>query len=436
MVARCRLVLLLLLAAGPLSAQRTTVFEEIRTDANKRAALDGVYRQEKVALTPAPKGYVPFYIAHYGRHGSRYAYSGKMFTEPMAVLEKARAEGNLTAFGGRVLDTLNARWETMQYKIGDLTPLGWQQHQFIGRTMVTSFPAVFGKGSVVDAASSPTVRSIISMASCCEAVAKAAPKCSVYAHQGMRDYQATRPNYRHNPFMYKGPDEPFPYPLSDDAFLEARFPAYRQMLGRLFKEVDAALAGVSPSLLVYDLTLLVEGRRSLPEEDRMDLTGLMTEAELGAFWEVYNYMSYREYFKYRTACSAIVDDMLDKADARLESGVCGADLRFGHDHCLLALLMVLDVDGMGTVAPTAEEMPLWFQNFRAPMAANLQCVFYRPRGKRAGDVLVKVLLNGEEMPVGGLTPAAPGPCYRWTDLRAFWKQRTDLFVLRSTGSLR
>lgn len=430
MVTRFPLVLLLLLAAaGPLSAQRTTVFEEIRTDANKRAALDGVYRQERYAQTPAPKGYEAVYIAHYGRHGSRYSYSARMFTEPIAVLEKARKESNLTDFGGHMLDTLTARWKTMQYKIGDLTPLGWQQHQFIGKTMVATFPAVFGKGSVVDAASSPTVRSIISMASCCEAVAKAAPKCSVYAHQGMLDYQATRPNYRHNPFMYKGPDQPFPYPLSNDEYMEVRFPAYRQMLGRLFKEVDTALAGFSPAQLVYDIALLVQGRLSLPEEDRMDLTGLMTDEEQAGFWEVYNYMSYREYFKYRTACSAIVDDMMAKADVRLESGERGADLRFGHDHCLLALLMVLDVDGLGTVASTAEEIPLWFQNFRAPMAGNVQCVFFRPRGKRSGDVLVKVLLNGEEMPVGGLTPVS-GPYYRWPELRAFWKARTDLFVTR------
>ncbi len=430
MVTRFPLVLLLLLAAaGPLSAQRTTVFEEIRTDANKRAALDGVYRQERYAQTPAPKGYVPFYIAHYGRHGSRYSYSARMFTNPIAVLEKALKENNLTPSGERLLDTLTARWKTMQYKIGDLTPLGWEQHQFIGKTMVATFPAVFGKGSKVDAASSPTVRSIISMASCCEAVAKAAPKTSVYAHQGIRDFQATRPNNRQNPFMYKGPDQPYPYPLSNDEYMEARFPAYRQLLGRLFKEVDAALQGFSPSLLVYDLTLLVEGRRSLPEEDRMDLDGLMTEEERNGFWEVYNYMSYREYYKYRTPCSAILEDMIAKADARLENGVNGADLRFGHDHCLLALLMVMNLDALGTVAPRAEEMPFWFQNFRAPMAANVQCVFFRPRGKRAGDVLVKVLLNGEEMPVTGLTPVS-GPYYRWPELRAFWKARTDLFVTR------
>ena len=428
MVRRFFAVLLLFVAAGPLFAQRTTVFEEIRADENKRAGLDGVYRMQKVALTPAPKGYEPVYIAHYGRHGSRYAYSPKIFTDPMDALRKGSAEENLTPFGGRLLDTLEARWGKMQYLIGDLTPLGWAQHQFIGKTMVASFPGVFGKGSVVDAASSPTVRSIISMASCCEAIGKSAPAATVYAHQGMTDYQATRPNYRHNPFRYKGPDQPFPYP-SDDAFLEARFPAWRQMLGRMFKDVDKALEGFSPSHLVYYINVMIEGWRSVPEKDRIDFTGVMTEDELNAFWEVCNFMEYREYFKYRTACSAIVDDIVAKADARLAEGSRGADLRFGHDHCLLATLMVMDVDGMGTVAAKAEDIPLWFQNFRAPMASNIQLVFYRPKGGRKGDTLVKCLLCGEEMPVGGLTPVS-GPYYRWDELRAFLKARTDLFVIR------
>lgn len=430
MVARCKLALLLILAAGPLFAQRTSVWEEVRNEENKRAGLDGMYRMEKVALTPSPKGYEPFYISHYGRHGSRYAYSKKIYTDLMKRLEKGRSEGNLTAYGEALLDTLNARWKTMQYLIGDLTPMGWEQHQFIGKTMVSSFPAVFRKGSRIDACSSPTERSIVSMASCCTAISRAAPKCSVYAHQGLMDIQATRPNSKANPFAYVGPEQPFPYPLSDDEYLDARFPAYRQQLGRLFKDVDLALEGVSRGYLLYYINILVEGWRSIPEKDRIDFSNLMNEQELIDFWEVCNYYEYREYYKYRTPVSAIVDDMLAKADARLRDEDRGADLRFGHDHCLLALLMVLDVDGIGTVAPTAEEMPLWFQNFRAPMAGNIQCVFYRPRGKREGDVLVKVLLNGEEMPVGSLTPAAPGFCYRWSELRAFWKSRADLFVIR------
>ena len=42
---------------------------------NPLLAANGYYAYPgplQAKLTPAPKGYVPFYISHYGRHGSRY----------------------------------------------------------------------------------------------------------------------------------------------------------------------------------------------------------------------------------------------------------------------------------------------------------------------------------------------------------------------------
>ena len=49
-----------------------------------------------------------------------------------------------------------------------------------------------------------------------------------------------------------------------------------------------------------------------------------------------------------------------------------------------------------------------------PMAANLQMAFYR---NDAGDVLVKVLHNENEVRLRGLE-AVSGPYYRWSDVRA------------------
>ena len=51
--------------------------------------------------------------------------------------------------------------------------------------MINSFPKAFGKGARVDACSSPTPRSIISMGSFCTQVARLRPDISVYEHQGI-----------------------------------------------------------------------------------------------------------------------------------------------------------------------------------------------------------------------------------------------------------
>ena len=41
-------------------------------------------------LTPAPKGYTPFYISHYGRHGSRYLIGAKAYDYAVQVLGRAQ----------------------------------------------------------------------------------------------------------------------------------------------------------------------------------------------------------------------------------------------------------------------------------------------------------------------------------------------------------
>ena len=93
----------------------------------------------------------------------------------------------------------------------------------------------------------------------------------------------------------------------------------------------------------------------------------------------------------------------------------------------MALLMITDLEGFGYHPPSQDDLVYWFQTFRSPMAANIQMVFYKPRCGRAGEPLVKVLLNGEEARLGNLTPVQ-GPYYEWSDVRAYLKDRTALFV--------
>ena len=54
-------------------------------------------------LTPAPKGYVPFYMSHYGRHGSRWLISTDSYTSVTRPLQQAQKAGKLTPKGEEVL---------------------------------------------------------------------------------------------------------------------------------------------------------------------------------------------------------------------------------------------------------------------------------------------------------------------------------------------
>ena len=406
------LSLLLCVTAG---AQRLGVREEVRADWNKSSGLDCLLDLSPKALTPVPKGYEAVYISHYGRHGSRYAYTGDAYSIILNMLAEGRREGNLTARGESLLNDLEPFWEYVQYRVGDLTEIGWNQHQEIARTMVKNYPTVFGKGSSVDACSSPSVRSIMSMSSCCAALSRLAPETSVYEHQGITDVQATRPNQGSNPFKYQGPEEVFPYAESSERFFLRHFPNYKDVLARFFKNPDKALGQRNPYNVFFHLYMFVAGMNSLPQDVRIDVKDFFTVEEFATLWETDNYERFREYHAYRTPCSSIVDDMVEKASQRLAAGSRGADLRYGHDHVVMALELIMDLDGFDRAPAHQDDLVYWFQTFRSPMAANIQFIFFNPKKGKSGDTRVQALLNGEEAHMGDLQGF---PYYRWDDVKA------------------
>ena len=87
-----RLTLMMLLAAQMMTMAAQTAREEI--EANKYLAgsnyLDYNRQMTTKALTPAPKGYTPFYMSHYGRHGSRWLISKDSYTSVVEPMQKAR----------------------------------------------------------------------------------------------------------------------------------------------------------------------------------------------------------------------------------------------------------------------------------------------------------------------------------------------------------
>ena len=52
------------------------------------------------------------------------------------------------------------------------------------------------------------------------------------------------------------------------------------------------------------------------------------------------------------------------------------------------------------------------------MATNLQWIFYR---NKAGEVLVKILLNEEEIALPSDINSDMAPYYRWEDVRTFYR---------------
>ena len=91
------IVLLAAFAVQGLYAQATR--EEIFNDIATTGGVYYAYPGPSGVQTKAPKGYEPFYISHYGRHGSRWLIADEDYVRVMEVFEKAHAAGALTDLG-------------------------------------------------------------------------------------------------------------------------------------------------------------------------------------------------------------------------------------------------------------------------------------------------------------------------------------------------
>ena len=161
------LLLSVLLLSGGAAAQSTK--EQTLEDLNRTAALYYCYENHpRAAATPAPEGYEPFYISHYGRHGSRWHASESVYENPRAKLRKAAEAGKLTPLGEEALRRIEVVADDARHRYGDLSPRGVREHRGIAERMYCSFPEIFstadGRLCRIRARSTLVPRCMLSMA--------------------------------------------------------------------------------------------------------------------------------------------------------------------------------------------------------------------------------------------------------------------------------
>ena len=115
---------------------------------------------DKPQLQSAPAGYEPFYISHYGRHGSRWLTNDARY---QWVNKHFDDDKNLTKLGKSVKKRLAKVWKNAKGNGGQLTALGARQHRGIARRMYQNFPQLFTKDAHLTAHSSTVNRCKVSM---------------------------------------------------------------------------------------------------------------------------------------------------------------------------------------------------------------------------------------------------------------------------------
>lgn len=370
------------------------------------------------ALTRAPRGYKPFYISHYGRHGSRWLTSSKDYDFPVEVLQKGAEDGVLTSLGKELLAQLQAVRKASQKRTGELTPLGARQHQDIARRMVRNFPEVFKGDAQVDCKSSTVMRCALSMMNEAAVLRMLRPRLVVSTDASAADMWYVAP-----------PTEPELKAFEREA-REGPIPAYNSrhshvdhLMGELFNSEEYVRDSIDIPSFVQHFSNVVSNQQSLSTD--VSFWPLLSTEEArevwlrdNAQWYLMRGLSPLTQKRMPEVAHSLLRKIIEQADSVIAIGGRGASLRFGHDSNLMPLTVLLELDHSATVIEDMEDVAKkgWMAHQVVPMAGNVQLIFYRSR--RSQEVLVKALLCEHEatMPVS----SDLHPYYRWSELRAYY----------------
>ena len=447
--------MILLSGCFALTTSAQTAREEI--EANKYLAgsnyLDYNRQMTTQPLTPAPKGYVPFYMSHYGRHGSRWLISKDSYTSVVEPMQKARKYGKLTAKGEEVLGqlesfvklpvpnfpALDGKYEGAQLRLGDLSSVGERQHHGIGKRMTENFPEIFkAKNVAIDARSTVVIRCILSMVAECEEFMAANPTARIHndASEALQYYLNAPRTGLVKAMGTKGRDYRKKHATQQQA---------SRLMQVLFNDQQWVSDSLKAGSIMYNLFEIATNMQS--HDTDIDMYPLFTNDEIYEQWRIRNIGWYLDYgpapqtggvmpFSQKN----LLRNIIETADTVTQTQ---ATLRFGHEVCVMPLACLLELGNCGIAVDNLDELDKYWRNYRIyPMASNIQLIFYKPKKSlnskpsslNSPDILVKALLNEREVTLP--IPTDQYPYYNWAKLRQYYLDKLDAFDAREAEQIK
>ncbi len=422
---------LLILGSTTASQAQAPLFETPAKDeiaANRYLAgsnyLDYDRQLSTKALTPAPKGYEPFYMSHYGRHGSRWLIVDGDYTRPLGTLRSAKEAGKLTPLGEETLKKLENFYPTSDKRLGDLTTVGERQHHGIGKRMVQNFPEIFkARDLKIDARSTVVTRCILSMIAECEELAAANPTAQIH-----NDVSESLQYYLNQPWDGIVRQEGRNTGDKETNYYSQKYTHPERLMKQLFNDQQWVYNNVNSGDFMRRLFDVATNMQS--HDTDIELLSLFTDEELYDQWRIRNIGWYLDYGaspvsgqKMPFSQRNLLRNIIETADTVTQTQ---ATLRFGHEVCVMPLACLLELDNCGMAVKDLDNLDTYWRNYRIfPMGCNIQLIFYRPKKGKTGDILVKALLNEREayMP----TSTDSWPYYKWQDLRQYYLDKLNKF---------
>ena len=437
-----------------------------------------------IKYTKVPAGYKPFYISHYGRHGSRYHHDSDEYKYLYKTLSKADSAGKLTELGKQTLAYAKVLATKAAPRKGDLTQVGVAQHEGIANRMYRNFGDVFKDWKVGGKKVTPHVKSyastsgrcIVSMAAFIGELRSLNPKIKPELVSGKSymkfisafdwgklDYSKVKTYTDESDKLWQQVNpQPFLKKIFNDSNYVAKNIEADKFYNRFF-EIATSLQGMDKPLLDE-----IAANAKVPADS---FVNLFTTEEKITRWKAQNAWWYSlegtsplinrpdglnfakptlqniieeadEAIAIDTTINARGKSAGEKSEMRATSEIqaapIAATLRFGHDATLLPLAALMQLPVANAKVSDLSKLHEQWNDFRIiPMAANLQMIFYKAAGK---PVLVKILYNEIEqtlaVPCGTsderletkdertilkVSQNCPAaPYYRWDDIRNFY----------------
>ena len=374
-------------------------------------------------LTPAPTGYEPFYISHYGRHGARYMTSDRTYRRLRHQLDTALSIGLLTEYGKDVRNRIILAATDARDRAGQLTAFGGKQQKAIAKRMYGNYTALLSQPLEVYANSSTSRRVINSMENFCEELKDLNPGMSIKMDAREEDQWYIKAN-KSIPVPDNDTDGPLYHKLKE---FRQKMMAWTPQIEAMFTDPGQARSFIDEYTFADDLFNVAADMYCLPElrlrfddlfgEDGM-INGFRSYNAAWCLWEGLMPGAKKSYLR----IYPLLQNFLDEADAMIASGGSGLRLRFGHDSVVLPFAYVLGFQEATGATDDMENLHEHFSIFRLiPMAGNIQLIFFRKAKSR--DILVKFLMNENETSIPLDTDCYP--YYHWSDVEPYYRNMIE-----------
>lgn len=449
-----------LLLALPLALSAEVIDKSEINDENlyKFGGSMAEYLDPGVKYSKAPKGFKPFYMSHYGRHGSRYLLNEPQYSDPYKTLKQAYDKGVLTDFGKTVMDRLEIMMKDADGHLGDLTQKGQRQHRGIARRMVRNYPEIFNSKATIIARSTTSHRVVASMTAALMEFSSILPKMTIDYNdsdfdKGYMNYEDAAINSAKNSreksaavgafnARHTNSERLMKALFTDTEFIKKYELVSTPRMGGMgmFMGMPAAPAqNAEPTVSIVDRSdalynQIYEVAANMWSHDLgFDLGDVFTYDEWydnflqnNMYW--YSVSGFSPFTQNLVPYghATLLQDFLDKADDAIANGTHTANLRYGHDTALFPLLCLMEINDCAWAPADLEKVAdKWVAYDIVHMGSNLQMIFFKDRN---GTILVRALLNEEEatLPVESYKDAKGNTYkyfYEWDKVEKYYRAK-------------